>query len=171
MILSAQQQPELFGDVYQLYLGRVYRYLRALSASNDDAADLTQIVFVRAMSALPRYKPGGVPFSAWLFKIARNAATDAHRRRRPQVSVEAITDTMNEPEADSPEQALLIRERLLQLRQRLETLDRDKRELLALRFGAGLSMREIAGVLGKREDAVRKQLSRTIASLKENSLD
>jgi RNA polymerase sigma factor (sigma-70 family) len=64
-----------------------------------------------------------------------------------------------------------MRERLLQLRQRLETLDRDKRELLALRFGAGLSMREIAGVLGKREDAVRKQLSRTIASLKENSLD
>jgi RNA polymerase sigma-70 factor (ECF subfamily) len=89
LIVQAQANPERLGELYQRYLPRIYRYLRRLTASNEDASGLTQVVFIKAMAALPGYRPGRGPFPAWLFRIARNAATDAHRRRLPVVPLGA----------------------------------------------------------------------------------
>jgi RNA polymerase sigma-70 factor (ECF subfamily) len=171
LIVQAQADPKLFGEVYQRYLARIYRYLRTLTATNEDASDLTQVVFIKAMAALPGYRPGRGPFAAWLFRIARNAATDAHRRRRPAVPLDVLAGTAAEPEAESLDAEVLRRERLRRLQAALSQLDPGKRDLIALRFAAGLSVREIAAVVGKRQEAVKKQLYRTIASLKENYVD
>jgi RNA polymerase sigma-70 factor (ECF subfamily) len=171
LIVQAQADPERFGEVYRRYLPRIYRYLRALTATDEDASDLTQVVFIKAMAALPGYRPGRGPFAAWLFRIARNAATDAHRRRRSAVPLDALAETAAEPEAEPLEAQVLRRDRLRRLQEQLSQLDPAKRELIALRFAAGLNVREIAQVVGKGEAAVKKQLSRTIASLKEDYVD
>ncbi len=87
LIAAALERRELFGELYDRYMPRVYRYLVTRTASPEEAADLTQAVFMKALDALPKYRTGQAPFAAWIFRIARNAATDAHRRRRPRSSI------------------------------------------------------------------------------------
>src|SRR5215467_4087739 len=85
LIQAAQRDLAAFGSLYARHVDRIYSYLlsRTGPARAEDAADLTQQVFVRALDALPRYQPrAGVSVAAWLFRIARNAATDWQRRQR-----------------------------------------------------------------------------------------
>jgi RNA polymerase sigma-70 factor, ECF subfamily len=165
LVRAALERPELFGAVYQRHVDAIYRYLR-LRVGLDEAADLTQQVFLKALSALPKYQPKGAPFSAWLFRIARNLATDHHRlsHRKPD---ELLPDIMFSGTAGAPEEAALQMEQQVRLRSLLRELNAEKRELLAMRFAAGLSSREIAAVIGKSEASVKKQLSRILRTLKE----
>jgi RNA polymerase sigma-70 factor (ECF subfamily) len=171
LIEAALVQPEAFGLLYQRYMPRVYRYVSTLTASSDEAADVTQQTFIKAMSALSTYRAGRASFSAWLLRIARNAAFDAHRRRRPSVRWDTLAGLVVEAGCESPEALVLKQERLTRLRALVQELDPAKRELLALRFAAGLTSREIGAVVGKSEGAVKKQLFRIIASLKEHYLE
>ena len=118
------------------------------------------------MASLDRFRPGS-PFAAWLFRIARNASTDAYRRRRKLVGLDSLPEPVLESMADSPEDIAIKQERLRRLRTLVAALDGEKQELLALRFGAGLTLREIGEVVGKRENAIKKQMSRIMAALKE----
>ncbi|MGH2484641.1 MAG: RNA polymerase sigma factor, partial [Ktedonobacterales bacterium] len=91
LIADAQRDLRAFDALYRRYVTRVYRYARAHTASDEDAADLTQHIFLRALDALPHYRAGPAPFGAWLFRIARNTVVDAHRRRTsPMVSLDAL---------------------------------------------------------------------------------
>lgn len=164
-VLAALAEPDAFDVIYQAYARRVYRFVRPFVLSDEESADLTQQVFIKVWGALPRYRPGRAPFSAWLFAIARNAATDAYRRRRRVEPLEAA-GTLS-AQAGDPEASILATERLRTLRARIESLDLRKRQLLALRFGAGLTAREIAAVVSRPETAVKKELTRTINALKE----
>ena len=168
LIEAAQTNPLAFDTLYQRYLARVYRYLRARSEGDEDAADLTQQVFLQAFYALPAYQQRGLPFAAWLFQIARRVAIDTYRRHRATQSLDTLALAF-EAAADEqdPESIVLQQERLARLRMLVAKLDDGKRELLALRFAAGLSSSQIATVLGKSPAAVKKQLTRIIASLKE----
>jgi RNA polymerase sigma-70 factor, ECF subfamily len=157
-----------FGDRYACYLPQVYRYLCVRCGNADEAADLAQQVFVQALTARHPYREGSVPFAAWLFRIARNLAIDAQRRRRPQVAWELVPDAMQPRAPDDPEQAVLRQEAAIRLRSLLLQLDPAKRELLALRFAGGLTCREIGLILGKSEGAIKKQLTRTISAVKEH---
>ena len=166
-IAAAQADPAAFAALYRRYLPRVYRYLRARAPVPEDAADLTQQVFLQALDALPAYRPSGAPFAAWLFRIARHVAIDADRRRRPTLDVAALPEGLHPADERGPEAIILRREALAHLDALLRRLDPEKRELLALRFGAGLSATEIAAVVGKRPEAVKKQLTRILHALKE----
>jgi RNA polymerase sigma-70 factor (ECF subfamily) len=166
LVAAALARPEAFGQLYQRHVTSVYRYVRTRTASDEEAADVTQAVFIKAMASLGRFRPGS-PFAAWLFRIARNASTDAYRRRRKTVGLDGLPEPVLESLADSPEDVVLKQERLRRLRGLVARLDADKQELLALRFGAGLTLREIAGVVGKGESAIKKQMSRVMAALKE----
>ncbi len=167
VVRAAQADTAAFTPLYHHYYPRIYRYLRARVSSNEDAADLAQAVFLRALAALPTYRERGLPFAAWLFRIASNLATDVQRKRRPVVDLDAIPEEFYATDANPPEQAALEGERLDRLRAVVATLDPDKRELLALRFAGGLTSAEIAAVVGKREGAVKRQLSRIIQGLRE----
>lgn len=169
LVEEAQANPLAFDTLYRRYLARVYRYLRARSESDEDAADLTQQVFLQAFHALSGYQQRGLPFAAWLFQIARHVVTDSFRRRRATLSWDALPVALEvgDDEQD-PERIALRQERLARLRMLLAKLDADQRELLALRFAAGLSSPQIAAVVGKSPAAVKKQLTRIIASLKEH---
>ena len=171
LVHAAQADPVAFGALYDRYVERVYAYLRARTSGVDEAHDLTQQVFLQALDALPRYRGGGGGFAAWLFRIARNAAINVYSRRRTTVALHLMPEAV-QPVADVDlEAGALHQEATAQVRALLDTLTADKRELLALRFAAGLTVAEIATVIGKSEAATRKQLARTIQTLQEQYHD
>lgn len=157
---AARRDPTAFGILYQRYLPRIYRYLRTRTTSEDEAADLTQQVFLKAFDALPSYRNRGAPFTAWLFRIARNVAIDHARRKRITLTWDLQPEALHPATDTTPESVVLREEALQRLRVLLSQLDTGKRELLALRFAAGLTNREISVVVGKSEAAVKKQLAR-----------
>ncbi len=160
LLLAARENPEVFAELYQRYLGAIYRYLLARIGNRAEAEDLTQETFVRAYRALHTDQSRGLPFLAWLLRIARNVAIDAGRR----ATAERIRfSALHPPSAPTRES---IDDQLL-LEQLLRQLSPEKQELLALRFAAGLSSAEIATLLGKSEGAIRKQLFRIIRELRE----
>jgi RNA polymerase sigma-70 factor, ECF subfamily len=167
LIEAARANPAAFEPLYHRYRVRVYRYLFFRLGREEDAADLTQQVFLKALSALPAYRIHKAPFAAWLFRIAYHIASDAYRRKKETISWEELPDTEQLLRETDPEVLLLQQERRAHLRKLLDQLDPAKRELLALRFSAGLSSAEIALVVGKNQAAVKKQLTRILHNLKE----
>ena len=168
LVRLAQEDPSAFAVLYQRYLSCVYNYVRARMGSEEDAADLTQQIFLQALDALPSYQPRGAPFVAWLFQIARHAVIDTHRRRKNVLSWDALPVAFHTPTGYQDMDAQLVhQERLAQLKTLLAELDPLQRELLALRFAAGLSAPQIALVVGKSPAAVKKQLTRLLHTLKE----
>ena len=167
-VLAAQKRLSDFEPLYQRYVQRVYLYLRTRTDNGDDAADLTQQVFLHALNALPAYRIRGVPFSAWLFRIARHIVIDRYRRHSPMTSWDLLPEALQQSEEQGPEMLFMKQETFLHLRNFLNSLDPYKRELLALRFAAELSSAEIAEVVGKSPAAVKKQLTRIMNNLKEH---
>ncbi len=156
-----------FTVVYETYLDRVYAYVRARSGSVEDAADLTQQVFLQAFEGLPRFRGRDDQAPAWLFRIVRNLLSNHWRRRRVTVAWDVIPEALQPRTDDAVDAGLLRQEALLPLSALLRALKPDMQELLALRFMAQLTVPEIAAVLGKSEAATSKQLSRAVARLKE----
>jgi RNA polymerase sigma-70 factor (ECF subfamily) len=170
-VQAAQGDPAAFAPLYRRYQDRVYRYLRTRTGQDEDAADLTQQVFLRALDSLSQYRPRRGSFAAWLFRIARNVATDWHRRQRRTVTWDLVPEAL-QPVADHDlEAGLLRREAVARLRALFDELDANKQEVLVLRFAAQLTIAEIAATIGKSEAATQKILLRTIQTLQESYHD
>ncbi len=166
LVRAAQAEPTAFAPLYQRYRHRVYAYLRARTRDEEDAADLTQQVFVQALDALPRYRERGATFAAWLFRIAHNTVVNFYRHHRP-VPLDLVPEALHPLTEQDLEARALRQDDLARLRTLVDALDAAKREMLALRFAGGLTAAEIAVVIGKSEAATKKQLSRTLQTLKE----
>jgi RNA polymerase sigma-70 factor, ECF subfamily len=169
LVQAARVDPVAFAPLYERYRDRVHWYLRTRTASAEEAGDLLQQVFLRALDRLDQYNPQKGPFAGWLFGIARNIAINTHRDRRTTVSWDYIPDVLRPTSRDDPEAQALQNESLEWLASAFARLDRNKRELLVLRYGVGLSFAEIAATVGRSEPSVRQQVSRTIRTLKEQN--
>ena len=164
LVAAAQADARAFAPLYARYADSVFRYCSRKLGHPETAADATAQVFVQALAALPRYRPQGNSFRAWLFTIAHNVIVDhlrAHRPLAPIAAAEHVPAT--EP---SPEEELLRREAGVTVRTLLATLPEDQRQILELRL-AGLSGAEIATVLGRNPGAVRVAQMRAIARLRD----
>jgi RNA polymerase sigma-70 factor, ECF subfamily len=144
----------------------VYRYLRTIAGSDDTAAELTAVAFERAFAAFGRLQAGR-PVLPWLLRIARNAAIDQARRSRPMARLEEIGLYAEPAAATTPEDEVLLTERDAELRALVAVLPEPQRDAIALRYAAGLTAREIGGVIGKSEEATQKILSRALGALRE----
>ena len=162
----ARTDPSAFHVLYERHWPSVYRYLRARTGRDDDAADLAATTFERALAGLRGYRSGSAGFRAWLARIARNAAIDASRRRRATEPIERIG--LAEP---GPEALVLDAERSRELRAYVAALPDAQRDAVILRYAAGLNAREIGSVIGKSEAATQKLLTRALARLKESYRD
>jgi RNA polymerase sigma-70 factor (ECF subfamily) len=153
-----------FAVIYDQYAGRLYRFLLLRVSEPADAEDLLQRVFVKVIEALPRYEDRGLPFGAWLFRIARNVAIDFARGRAD----DQVLATAEDHHDDSHEPAMLaeLTADRRAVREALETLTREQRDVLVYRYFAGLSPREIGGLMGKREGSVRALQFRALATLR-----
>jgi RNA polymerase sigma-70 factor, ECF subfamily len=156
-----------FGELYERYRDPVFRYVRRLCGSEDDAADLTARTFERALAKLDDFRGDGAGFGPWLFRIARNQAWDARRRNRPWLPLQFLAAARH-PQRATVDDGVLRRESIGELLSHLDRLPEIQRECLLLRYGAGLTAREIGAVLGKSEAATQKLITRALAKLKEN---
>jgi len=166
LVREVQADARAFDALYGRYVSRVYRYVRLRVAEEQDALDLTQQVFLKAFDALPRYRLSASPFAAWLFRIARNAVADHHRRHKISIAWDLLPQSLHPLASDDPEETALRHESIEALHASVEALDVYRRELLALRFASELTVREIAVTLGKPEATVKSDLRRTLQRLK-----
>lgn len=164
LVLAARSDREAFGVLYDRHKLAVYRYLRARTQSDDEAGELTAVAFERALQAIPRYRPRGAGFLAWLLRIARNAAIDSHRRAP---AARLAVDLIDAGRATSPEDAVLAAEARSALLTAVAALPPAQREAVVLRYGAGLTAREIGAVIGRSDQAAQKLLSRALATIRE----
>lgn len=161
LIEDARQDPLVFAQLYDRFSKPIYRYLYSRVGNQTDAEDLTAQTFLTVLEKLPRYRERG-HFKAWLFTIARNKSMDHFREKRSEVQLDAA-------EMRSGQKDLLVdliqNEQIQQLSTLIHSLDQDEQELLRLRYVADLSFPEMAALLGKRQDAVKKSLYRLQARL------
>lgn len=144
---------QALAQLYERYLPRVYRYVAARLTAAEDAEDVTATVFLRMVDALSRYQWRGLPFGAWLFRIARNELASFHRRAQYRVA-DPLDEGLRDPAPGAPgnvEEA----ERLAAVREAISQLPPAQREVVELRFMAGLSIADTAKVLGKSETNVK----------------
>lgn len=156
--------PEAFGSLFDHYHARVHRFVASRVDRPSDAEDLTQLVFVKALEALPRYESRGVPFGGWLFRLARNVVIDHVRTRREHVTLDVAV--AHSADDEGPDELAAIRQEMDSVVVALRRLTPEQREAIELRFFAGLSAKEAAVVMGRQEGTVRGLQFRAIAALR-----
>jgi RNA polymerase sigma-70 factor (ECF subfamily) len=153
-----------FGQLFDLYHEPVYRFIVSRVSRPMDAEDMTQVVFVKAQEAIPRYESRGIPFGGWLFRLARNAVIDHVRTRHQHATLEVVMERAD-PSA-GPDDVALTKADLDEVAEALAQLTEEQREAIALRFFAGLSAREAAVAMDKQEGTFRGLQFRAIAALR-----
>jgi RNA polymerase sigma-70 factor, ECF subfamily len=156
--------PWAFGRLFDEFHEPVYRFIASRVNRPTDAEDLTQLVFVKALEALPRYEQRGIPFGGWLFRLARNTIIDHARTRHDHAELDAAADRA--ADEAGPDEVTLLRQDLDAVARALAELTPDQREAIELRFFAGLSAREAAEVMGKQEGTIRGLQFRAIAAMR-----
>lgn len=132
--------------LYIRYARDVYRYVNSIVRDHHEAEDITQSLFLKLMSAIDSYQPRGVPFEAWLLRVARNAALDSLRTKRAVPS-----DGIRSNDAGHHQVAF---DRCLCLKDALRQLPDEQREVIVLRYIAGLPTREIADRMQRTERSI-----------------
>ena len=153
-----------FGRIFDALHEPIYRFIASRVNRPSDAEDLTQLVFVKALEALPRYEVRGIPFGGWLFRLARNTVIDHARTRHEHADLAAAAERPSE--TAGPDEVTLLRQDLDAVAAALAELTDEQREAIELRFFAGLSAREAAEVMGKQEGTVRGLQFRAIGALR-----
>lgn len=149
--------------LYADQLPRVYNYFRYRVGSGPVAEDLTSLTFEKAWTARHRYRRDLAAFSTWLMTIARNVATDHYRRRREHAPLEAAEHVAG---GEDPHSIAVRREEMDQLARLLADLNERDRDLVSLKYGAGLTNRVIARQLGLTETNVGTLLHRVVLKLR-----
>lgn len=169
IIEQAKQAPEAFGLLYEKYINRIYNYIFFRVGNVKDAEDLTTRVFMKALDNIGRYRNMGLPFSAWLYRIAHNQVANFHRdnSRVREISIDEMLVPPPQLKTDHPESSALKQESINQLMILINDLNVDKRELIMLKFVQKLSNEEIARALGRTEGAIKSLYHRTLLELRD----
>jgi RNA polymerase sigma-70 factor, ECF subfamily len=167
LIQQAKTDKEAFGRLYERYVDRIYSYIYYRTGNNHDAEDLTARVFFRAMQHIGSYREQGVPFSAWLYRIAHNLVANWYRdqNRRKVISLEDISQWRLAQ--DSPETAVQWLEDKEALLTVIRRLPAERQELLILKFVDGLPNAEIGAIMGRSEGAIKSLYHRALLSLRD----
>ena len=166
LVARAQQgDSQAFADLYEQYSPVVYRFLRRrLDGSDEVVQDLTADVFVKVYEKLDRYVERGLPFTAWLYRIAHNHLVD-YLRTLPRYTASSLDESVEvaEHHSSSAFGRVLDRETL---EPALARLTAEQRQTVELRFLEGLSVAETAARMGRSDEAVKKLQARALANLR-----
>ena len=166
LIQAAQQDRSRFADLYEANFERVYAYVVRRVRDRDEAQDITADVFHLALKSLPRFEWRGIPFAAWLFRIASNEIADRSKRiarRRAQEREISFETTNDRGEVVAGIDEAERRGRLFGL---VERLPRDQSRVIVMRFAEQKSIREIATALGRSEGSVKQLQFRGLQNLR-----
>jgi len=166
LVEIAKVEPSAFAILYERYIDRVYAYIYHRVGNAQDTEDLTARTFYRALDKLHTYEDRGLPFSAWLFRIAHNLVANWHRDhgRRRFLSLDRLWS--HSKEGDTPEEQVEREENHAALWDAIDRLPEDRRKLLLYKFGSRLSNIEIGELLQKSESAIKSLYFRTLATLR-----
>lgn len=170
LIVLAAQDTSAFGELYERYVVRIYNYIYYRTSNHHEAEDLTAKVFMRALSHIENYDERGLPFSAWLYRIAHNLVANWHRdrSRRKIIPLEEfigghVRDNLPEDVAENTEE----RDRLLES---IRQLPEERQQLLILKYVERLSNAEIGQIMNRTEGAVKSLYYRTLSFLRDDLL-
>jgi len=168
LVTLIHEDPSAFGQLYERYVTKIYNYVYYRTGNHHDAEDLTGRVFYRALMHIDRFVDRGVPFSAWLYRIAHNLVANWHRdhARRQELSLEDIT--LTGALRETPEVATEANEDRAWLMRAIHTLPVERQELLILKYVENLSNAEIGEIMGRTEGAIKSLYHRTLLSLRDD---
>lgn len=165
LVRRAQQYDDAaLESLYQIYYPKIYNYAFLQMGDVQAAEDLTSDVMLKMIESLKRYRFKGLPFGAWVFRIARNRLIDLHRRRRRRGEVdlsETLSSALANPQA--------LTERALergQLQVALKHLTDEQRQVIVLKFIEGFDNRSAGRIMGRSEGAIKSLQHRALASLR-----
>ena len=152
-----------FGELYSIFLERIYRYVFYLVKNKIAAEDITEEVFVKAWKAIDSCKGKEQTFSSWLYRIAHNHVIDNLRRiqKHPSIKIETM-DKVSSPELEAEEE--MERQELLRV---ITCLPQNQRQVIILKFIEGLDNCEIGQIMGKSQGAIRILQMRALATLRQ----
>lgn len=156
LVEAAQHDPRRFAELYELHFRRVYAYVIRRVERREEAEDVTSEVFHHALAKIKNFEWRGVPFSAWLMRIAANAIADRWRGSR---EIEPVSEDLEDSEAEDIEQCAL-------LSQLVQGLPADQKRVVLLRFVEQKSIKEIASELKRTEGAVKQLQFRALEKLR-----
>lgn len=161
----AKKDPRQFAPLYKKYYEAIFRYVYKRVDEEETAYDITSCVFVKALSSLPRYEFRGVPFSSWLFRIAKSELYQSFRDKKAQrtVSLDSVTivqfiDELNEDFSE---------EQRITLLNSLKLLKDHQLQLIEMRFFEKRSFKEIGEIVGLTENNAKVKTFRALVKLKE----
>lgn len=159
LVEAAQKDSRRFGDLYELHFERVYAFVARRVSQRETAEDVTADVFHKALANLRSFEWRGVPFAAWLLRIAANVIADTFKRGGVEVSSDDPPEISMKPRMEQAEDAA----RLFQM---VNGLAEDQRQVIVMRFAEEKSIREIAQKLRRSEGAVKQLQFRAIQNLR-----
>jgi len=161
LIEAAQKDPALFAELYEMHFERVYAYIIRRVRDRSEAEDLTAEVFHQALANLKRFEWRGIPFAAWLFRIAANLISDRWQRSGREVTDEQQVESAQVSPAEIEEV-----ERRATLYRLVSTLPDEQQRVVVLRFVEQKSIREVAREIRKTEGAVKQLQFRALSNLR-----
>jgi len=171
LVKCAQSDSEAFGQLYRRYVRRIYNYHYRHTGNVTEAEDLTSHTFYRALGAIKKYRDKGVPFQAWLFRIAHNLVVNWYRDRgrRQLVSIDDVEPLLSEEHGLHTHVEMAEDQQLLL--DMIQSLPEDRKTLIILKFVERMSNAEIAVVLGKTEGAIKALYHRTLVNLRQTMVE
>ncbi|MBT9141029.1 MAG: ECF RNA polymerase sigma factor SigW [Dehalococcoidia bacterium] len=171
LVERAKNNPEAFGELYDLYYPQIYGYVLKRTASIEIAQDITSEVFFKALKNLGQFRYRGFPFSSWLYRIATNEIANYFRKNKHgQIRLEKVSNTISNPSAETEfleaEVQLQRHGEFLRLHQSICRLSLKYQEVITLRFFENKGVKEIGEILGKREGTVKSLLHRGLEKLR-----
>ncbi len=166
LISASAGDRDAFGLLYERYVERIFNYVYYRTGNVSDAEDLTARVFQRAMNHIVSYTNRGVPFSAWLYRIAHNLVANWHRDRSRRQEI-PLADAPLIAHGDHPESSLVHTQQQDALLNLIRSLPDERQTLLILKFVEHLSNAEIGSIMGRSEGAVKSLYHRTLLSLRD----
>ena len=166
--LAKNGDKQAFSILYERYVGRIYNYIYYRTGNLKDAEDLTARVFYRSMEHIGKYRPMGVPFSAWLYRIAHNLLANWHRdnSRRKEVPLDEYLELHSRE--DHPELTYEKNQEKDKLLNAIRKLPQERQEVILLKFMDRMSNAEIAKVMGRSEGAIKSLYHRTLLVLRDD---
>ena len=166
--LAASGNQEAFGWLYEKYVTRIYNYIYYRTGNPSDAEDLTAKVFMRAMRHIRSYRDLGLPFSAWLYRIAHNLVANWHRDNGRKKEIPLEEHLVSIPLAKHPESEVVQLEEQEKLFRIIRKLPAERQQLIILKFVEELPNSEIGQIMGKSEGAIKSLYHRTLLSLRKD---
>ena len=168
---ASQGDRDAFGQLYERYVERIFNYVYYRTGNVHDAEDLTARVFQRAMNHIKNYTDRGVPFSAWLYRIAHNLVANWHRDRSRKQEIPLDDLPILQTKGDHPEKNLVRSQEQDALLRMIRKLPGERQNLLILKFVENMSNAEIGAIMGRSEGAVKSLYHRTLLALRDQLED